>query len=77
MNLTTRLFKDEDLEQIESLQKLYEDIGYPTNKKELKDRLKKLNNRDDYYLLLLLKDNKIIGLSGMCKMLFFEKMVNI
>lgn len=32
-------------------------------------------NYDDYFLLFLIKENKIIGLSGMCKMMFYEKNV--
>ncbi len=49
MTLITRLFKEDDIEHIASLQKLFEDLGYPVNKVELRDRLKKLNQRDDYY----------------------------
>jgi len=35
--------------------------------------LKKIYSHEDYYLLFLIKDDVIIGLSGMCKMMFYEK----
>lgn len=52
---------------------LYEGLGYPTIAKDLSIRLNNIFNHQDYYLLLLVKDNVIIGLSGMCKMMFYEK----
>ncbi|MBU6963798.1 GNAT family N-acetyltransferase [Staphylococcus aureus] len=73
MSIITRLFNNSDFEKLNQLCKLYDDLGYPTNENDLKKRLKKITNHDDYFLLLLIKENKIIGLSGMCKMMFYEK----
>lgn len=73
MSIITRLFNNSDFEKLDQLHKLYDDLGYPTNKNELKKRLKQITNHGDYFVLLLIKENKIIGLSGMCKMMFYEK----
>lgn len=73
MSVITRLFNNSDFERLDQLCKLYDDLGYPTNENELKKRLKQITNHDDYFVLLLIKGNKIIGLSGMCKMMFYEK----
>ncbi|MFT3658491.1 GNAT family N-acetyltransferase [Staphylococcus ureilyticus] len=73
MNVETRLFDERDLNKIDELLVLYEDLGYPTIAEDLVNRLNKIYSHEDYYLLLLIKDDVIIGLSGMCKMLFYEK----
>ena len=73
MTLKARLFEEQDLIKINELLVLYEDLGYPTITKDLVNRLKKIYSHEDYYLLLLVKDDVIIGLSGMCKMMFYEK----
>ncbi|MBE5673329.1 GNAT family N-acetyltransferase [Staphylococcus sp. SS35] len=73
MSIITRLFNNSDFAKLDQLCKLYDDLGYPTNKNDLKKRLNKITNHDDYFVLLLIKGNKIIGLSGMCKMMFYEK----
>lgn len=73
MTIEARLFEEQDLIKIKELLVLYEDLGYPTITEDLVNRLKKIYSHEDYYLLLLIKDDVIIGLSGMCKMLFYEK----
>ncbi|MGU3344087.1 GNAT family N-acetyltransferase [Staphylococcus succinus] len=73
MTIETRLFEEQDLIKINELLVLYEDLGYSTITKDLVNRLKKIYSHEDYYLLLLIKDDVIIGLSGMCKMMFYEK----
>lgn len=73
MKLETRLFEEKDFNKINELLVLYEELGYPTIAKDLSIRLNNIYNHQDYYLLLLVKDDVIIGLSGMCKMLFYEK----
>ncbi|MDH5139980.1 GNAT family N-acetyltransferase [Staphylococcus cohnii] len=73
MTIEIRLFEEQDLIKIKELLVLYEDLGYPTITEDLVNRLKKIYSHEDYYLLLLIKDDVIIGLSGMCKMMFYEK----
>ncbi|MEB7780790.1 GNAT family N-acetyltransferase [Mammaliicoccus fleurettii] len=73
MTIEARLFEEKDLNRVNELLELYGDLGYPTTAENLLDRLMKIFNHADYYLLLLIKDDVIIGLSGMCKMLFYEK----
>ena len=73
MTIEARLFEEQDLIKIKELLVLYEDLGYPTITEDLVNRLKKIYSHEDYYLLLLIKDDVIIGLSGMCKMMFYEK----
>ncbi|WP_394876867.1 GNAT family N-acetyltransferase [Mammaliicoccus lentus] len=72
MTIYTRLFEEKDFNQIDDLLQLYYELGYPTKSKELIHRLSKINNHKDYYMLLLFEDEKIIGFSGMCKMMFYE-----
>ncbi|WP_436857598.1 GNAT family N-acetyltransferase [Mammaliicoccus sciuri] len=73
MTIYTRLFEERDFKQIDDLLQLYNELGYPTTRKELIHRLTKINNHKDYYMLLLIENEKIIGFSGMCKMMFYEK----
>ncbi|PTI38899.1 GNAT family N-acetyltransferase [Staphylococcus succinus] len=73
MTIETRLFEEQDLNKINELLVLYEQLGYPTITEDLFNRLKRIYNHEDYYLLLLIKGDVIIGLSGMCKMMFYEK----
>ncbi|WP_210133723.1 GNAT family N-acetyltransferase [Staphylococcus sp. GDY8P131P] len=73
MTIEARLFEEQDLIKIKELLVLYEDLGYPTITEDLVNRLKKIYSHEDYYLLLLIKNDVIIGLSGMCKMMFYEK----
>ncbi|MFQ3838380.1 GNAT family N-acetyltransferase [Staphylococcus pseudoxylosus] len=73
MTIEARLFEEQDLNKIKELLVLYEQLGYPTITEDLFNRLKKIYSHEDYYLLLLIKDDVIIGLSGMCKMIFYEK----
>ena len=73
MTIETRLFEEQDLNKLNELLVLYEQLGYPTITEDLFNRLKRIYNHEDYYLLLLIKDDVIIGLSGMCKMMFYEK----
>lgn len=73
MTIEARLFEEHDLNKIKELLVLYEDLGYPTIAKDLSIRLNNIFYHQDYYLLLLVKDDVIIGLSGMCKMMFYEK----
>lgn len=73
MSIEVRLFEEHDLNKINELLVLYEYLRYPTIAKDLLIRLKNIFNHQDYYLLLLVKDDVIIGLSRMCKMMFYEK----
>lgn len=73
MTIEARLFEEQNFNKINELLALYEDLGYPTIAEDLINRLKKIYSHEDYYLLLLVKDDVIIGLSGMCKMMFYEK----
>ncbi|MGW7904449.1 GNAT family N-acetyltransferase [Staphylococcus xylosus] len=73
MTIEVRLFEEQDLIKIKELLVLYKDLGYPTITEDLVNRLKKICSHEDCYLLLLIKDDVIIGLSGLCKMMFYEK----
>lgn len=72
MTIYTRLFEEKDFNQIDDLLQLFNELGYPTTRKELIHRLTKINNHKDYYMVLLFEDEKIIGFSGLCKMMFYE-----
>lgn len=65
MTIYTRLFKEKDFSQINDLLQLYNELGYPTTRNEI-------NNHKDYYMLLLIEENQIIGFSGMRRMMFYE-----
>lgn len=61
MAVSTRLFEEKDFSQINHLLQLYYELGYPTTSERLIARLSKITNNKGYYLLLLLKNEKIIG----------------
>lgn len=67
--INIRKYKSTDAPQ---LVKLYSDLGYPSDEKSIKNRLEKLSEHTDYHMLVLLQENKVVGLSGFCKMYMFE-----
>ncbi|QDW92181.1 hypothetical protein DWB97_09400 [Staphylococcus chromogenes] len=61
IKLYTRAFEEKDLSPINHLLQLYYGLAYPSASGNLITRLSKINNNKDYYMLLLLKNDKIIG----------------
>ncbi len=76
MSIRIKPFESADLNRIEDLIALYEQLGYPSTKEELTKRLQDISKHNDYTLLLLFANERIIGFVGLCEMLFFEKTVN-
>ncbi|KFE42150.1 GNAT family N-acetyltransferase [Staphylococcus agnetis] len=68
-----RLIESRDFKDLNVIQKLYKDLGYEMSITDINEQLTKIYQHQDYYMLLLIKDEKIIGFSGMCKMMFYEK----
>lgn len=73
MNLSSKELRKEDLLNLDEIASLYKDLGYPSTNEKLKDRLNQIIEHKDYSFLLLIMDDKIVGFSGLCKMLLFEK----
>ncbi|RXK19177.1 GNAT family N-acetyltransferase [Macrococcus sp. DPC7161] len=65
-----RKLKEDD---ILKLTKLFKTLGYPIELTTDKHRFINLLNHPDYHMLVIEKEDRIIGFCGMCKMLFFEK----
>lgn len=65
-----RKLKEDD---ILKLTKLFKTLGYPIELPKDKHRFINLLNHPDYHMIVIEKEDRIIGFCGMCKMLFFEK----
>ena len=63
------------MSDINSLTPLFADLGYPTTMEELHERFERLNQHQDYYSLIALYNNEVVGFSRLFKMLFFEQNV--
>lgn len=68
-----KLCSKNDLSNIGQLAVLFSELGYGEDEFTLKQRLSKIIDHEDYCMLLLRERGRIIGLSGMCKMMFYEK----
>lgn len=68
----TEIIRLATLEDASNLVKLFDDLGYPSTSQQIYSRLKNLLLHPDYFILVLEADKKIIGLCGLCKMMFFE-----
>lgn len=55
-----------------NLVKLFSDLGYPSDTESIYNRLHFILQKPDYYAFVLIKENQIIGFSGLCKMDMFE-----
>ncbi|ATD31274.1 GNAT family N-acetyltransferase [Macrococcoides bohemicum] len=71
-NVKRIMIRNYSLDDAPQLVKLYSDLGYPSDEKSIKNRLEKLLEHPDYYMLVLLQENKVVGFCGFCKMYMFE-----
>ena len=62
-----------EMNDINFLVPLFSDLGYPTTTEELYERFERINLHHDYYSLVAIYNNEVVGFSGLCKMLFFEQ----
>lgn len=58
---------------IDDLLPLYADLGYPTNKMDLEQRLTHLLAQPNYQLKVAVLDEKVVGFIGCSKLYFFER----
>jgi len=73
MPLYSKVLKENNLSTINDMLPLYKDLGYLVSRENLKTILDRIIEHEDYTLLLLFKDNEIVGFSGLCRMMFYEK----
>ncbi|GAB3059088.1 GNAT family N-acetyltransferase [Salinicoccus sesuvii] len=73
MSSHVKILKENDLPTLKALMPLYKDLGYPITMKKLRELLAKIIEHEDYTFLLLIKEDEIVGFSGLCKMMFYEK----
>jgi Predicted acetyltransferase len=59
-------------EDYEILTELVKELGYPSNKKNVSERLYKINSNKDYKTLVAELDNKVVGFIGLCKLYAYE-----
>lgn len=71
-NVKRIMIRNYSLDDAPQLVKLYSDLGYASDEKSIKNRLEKLLEHPDYYMLVLLQENKVVGFCGFCKMYMFE-----
>lgn len=65
-----RSYREEDAL---ACQYLLEELGYPSQLKEVKERLNQVLTQENYDLLVFEQEGKVLGLIGYAKMYFFER----
>jgi GNAT superfamily N-acetyltransferase len=69
VELTVRALEKEDYED---LAVLMEELGYPAPVAEVAERFDQLDKLSDYASLVVVKNGKAVGFSGLCRMHYFE-----
>lgn len=59
-------------EDYEILADLIEELGYPSNKNNISERLYEINSNKYYKTLVAEVDNKVVGFIGLCKLYAYE-----
>ncbi|WP_202127842.1 GNAT family N-acetyltransferase [Clostridium sp. C2-6-12] len=59
-------------EDYEMLTEFIEELGYPSNKNNISQRLFKINSNKSYKTLVAEVDNKVVGFIGLCKLYAYE-----
>ena len=67
------LIRDARVEDIEELTLLMTDLGYPATVAEMQTRFKGIFAHPDYRTIIAVIDDEIVGLSGLCKGIYYEK----
>src|SRR5271165_985335 len=67
------IIRDARPEDIEAMTLLMTDLGYPATVEEMRTRLKNISAHPDYRTIIAVKDVEIVGLSGLCKGIYYEK----
>lgn len=69
MEVTVRILEKNDYEE---LAVLMEELGYPSSVRDIAERFDELGNHPDYASLVAVKNGKVVGFSGLCRMHYFE-----
>ncbi len=67
------IFRDAVYSDCESLAMLMTQLGYPSTKEQMQDRYTIIKKQEDYKTIIAEMDGKIIGMSGMIKLYFWEQ----
>ena len=67
------IFRDAVFSDCESLAFLMAQLGYPTTTQQMQDRFAVIKKQEDYKTIIAEMDGKIIGMSGMIKLYFWEQ----
>lgn len=54
------------------LTKLFEELGYPVSNSDLSNRLNTILKKEDYYAIVALENETVVGFAGFSKMFAFE-----
>ena len=67
------IIRDACVDDIEELTLLMTDLGYPASVAEMQTRFKNIFAHPDYRTIIAVIGNEIVGMSGLCKGLYYEK----
>jgi GNAT superfamily N-acetyltransferase len=59
-------------DDFEILTELIKELGYPSNKNNISERLYKIKSNKDYKTLVAEVDGKVVGFIGLCKLYAYE-----
>lgn len=66
------ILRDACIEDIQTLTLLMNDLGYPTNVKQMQARFDKINFHPDYKTIVAELNGEVVGMVGLCKGIFYE-----
>ena len=67
------IIRDACVDDIEELTLLMTDLGYPASVAEMQTRFKNIFAHPDYRTIIAVIGDEIVGMSGLCKGLYYEK----
>lgn len=67
--MKVRKFQIEDTPQ---LVHLMSQLGYATSLEKLESRMKNIHSQPSYHTLVVILNNKVVGMAGLCHNLFYE-----
>lgn len=64
--------RDMIIDDFEKLTELIKELGYPSNKNNISERMLKINSNKYYKTLVAEVDNEVVGFIGLCKLYAYE-----
>lgn len=67
------IIRDYHADDLESICKLINELGYATSTEEMQTRMKRIVTHPDYRTIVALKQNQVLGFAGVFHCLFWEQ----